>query len=300
MKIAVVTDIASVLNQKFLDMYENLRIVDIPYFIDNKEYRETSFERDEFYKTLEKSNSVHTSQPSIQSVLDTWDELLKDYEYIIHIPMSSALSSSYSTAQMLANEDEYVGKVFVLDLQRISFSQKVSTLEALEMIKEGFSAEEIANYLTKTKFDSSIYINVPNLKYLKNGGRLTKAVALIATLFSIKPVLQIQGGKLDMYKKTHSLKQSYDILVKSIKNDLETRFKSYLDNNELIMAIAYTNNYDVALKMKERLEREYMGLKVLIVDPLCQTISCHIGLDCLGVGVTRVRKEVMELLKIEN
>ena len=300
MKIAVVSDIASGIEKKYLDKFPNLRIVDIPFYIDSNEHYEFDLERDEFFKELESSSSVHTSQPSIQSVLNTWDELLKEYDYIIHIPMSSALSSSFSTAQMLANEDEYVGKVYVLDLQRISFSQKISVLEALLMIKEGFSAEEIANYLTRTKFDSSIYINVPNLKYLKNGGRLTKAVALIASLFQIKPVLQIQGGKLDMFKKTHSIKQSLDVLVKSLKNDLDTRFKDYLKKNELILAIAYTNNLETANAMKVRLEEEYKGLRVLILDPLCQAISCHIGLNCLGVGISRVRSEVMDLLKIEN
>ncbi len=296
MKIAVVTDIASGISDKELNKYENLRLIDIPYFIDNKECREREFDRSEFFNLLEKSNSVHTSQPAISDVLSVWDELLETYEYIIHIPMSSALSSSFSTAQMLANEDEYRNKVYVLDLQRISFSQKCATLEALEMIKEGFTSEEIAQYLTKTKLDSSIYINVPNLKYLKNGGRLTKAVALIASLLAIKPVLQIQGGKLDMYKKTRSLKQSYDVLIKALKEDLDTRFKDYVDNDEMIMGIAYTNNFELCADLKERMEKEYPGLKVMIIDPLCQTISCHIGLDCMGVGLIRVRKEIKSLL----
>ena len=296
MKIAVVTDICAGISDDLLNKYENLRIVDIPYYIDNKECREKNFDRVEFFKTLENSKSVHTSQPAISEVLATWDELLKAYEYVIHIPMSSALSSSFTTAQMLANEDDYRNKVYVLDLQRISFSQKAATLEALEMIKEGFTCDEIAQYLTKTKLDSSIYINVPNLKYLKNGGRLTKAVALIASLLAIKPVLQIQGGKLDMYKKTRSLKQSYDCLIKALKEDLDTRFKTYVENNEMCMGIAYTNNYELCADLKERMEKEYPGLKVLMIDPLCQTISCHIGLDCMGVGLIRIRKEVMSLL----
>jgi DegV family protein with EDD domain len=295
MKIAVVTDGSAGFNAEEIKKYKNLFILDIPFFVNNKEYVENKgITREEFFNLLDDSNTeVHTSQPSISSVTNMWSNILKEYDYIIHIPISSGLSSSYSTSQMLANEDEFIGKVFPIDLQRISFSLKISCLEALIMIEEGFNVREIIDYLIKNKFNSSIYINVPDLKYLKKGGRLTKSVALIASLLKIKPVLQIQGEKLDLYKKAHSLKQCTNIQINAIKDDLNNRFKEYLDNNEMVLAIAYTNNFDEAMKMKELFKSEFPNLKVYLIDPLCLTISCHIGKNCLGVGLSRIRKELL-------
>lgn len=295
MKIAVVTDSSAGFSKEEEKLYPNLRVIQIPFFVNDKEYIEgETMSREEFFQSLDDNNTeVHTSQPTIATITNVWDNLLETYDYIIHIPLSSALSSSYNTAQMLSNDEEYLGKVFAVDCQRVSFSQKLSVLEALIMIKEGFSVREIIDYLIKTKFDSSIYINVPSLKYLKKGGRLTKRVALIGTLLQIKPVLQIQGEKLDTYKKAHSIKQCYQIQIKALKDDLENRFKDYLLKNEMVLAIAYTDNLDEALKMKEMMHKEFPNLKIKVFDKLCLTISCHIGRGCLGVGLARIRSELM-------
>ena len=295
MKIVIVTDSSAGFLEEECQKYKNLRILDIPFFINDKEHIEgKTIDRDEFFNKLDEPNTVvHTSQPTISSLINLWTEILKVYEYVIQITISSGLSSSYSTAQMISNEDEFLNHVFVVDCQRVSFSLKIAVLEALKMIDLGFSAVEIVKYLTKTKFDTSIYLNVPNLKYLVKGGRLTKSVAAIANLFKIKPVLQIQGDKLDMYKKAHSIKQCYQIQIKALKEDLETRFKDYYLRNEMVLGIAYSSNVEEALNVKKMLEEEFSNLKIFLFDKLCLTIACHIGRDVVGVGVCRIRKELL-------
>ncbi len=264
-------------------------VVPMPFLIDGEEYFEDiNLTQEQFYEHLQGEATVSTSQPAALSVTELWDELLKDGSDIVHIPMSSGLSESCHTAQNLAKE--YGGRVQVVDNQRISVTQKQSVLDAMKLAKEGKSAAEIKEYLEKTKFDSSIYISLDTLKYLKKGGRLTPAAALIGTILKIKPVLQIQGEKLDAFKKVHSLKQAKAEMVAAIRNDLLTRFKPYLDAGEMTISVAHTNNYQEAQTFKAELEATFPNIPVTYVDPLSLSVSCHIGPGALAVTATRILK----------
>ncbi len=264
-------------------------VVPMPFLIDGEEYFEDiNLTQEQFYEHLQGEATVSTSQPAALSVTELWDELLKDGSDIVHIPMSSGLSETCHTAQNLAKE--YGGRVQVVDNQRISVTQKQSVLDAMKLAKEGKSAAEIKEYLEKTKFDSSIYISLDTLKYLKKGGRLTPAAALIGTILKIKPVLQLQGEKLDAFKKVHSLKQAKAEMIAAIRNDLLTRFKPYLDAGEMTISVAHTNNYQEAQTFKAELEATFPNIPVTYVDPLSLSVSCHIGPGALAVTATRILK----------
>ena len=264
-------------------------VVPMPFLIDGEEYFEDiNLTQEQFYEHLQGEATVSTSQPAALSVTELWDELLKDGSDIVHIPMSSGLSETCHTAQNLAKE--YGGRVQVVDNQRISVTQKQSVLDAMKLAKEGKSAAEIKEYLEKTKFDSSIYISLDTLKYLKKGGRLTPAAALIGTILKIKPVLQIQGEKLDAFKKVHSLKQAKAEMIAAIRNDLLTRFKPYLEAGEMTISVAHTNNYQEAQTFKAELEATFPNIPVTYVDPLSLSVSCHIGPGALAATATRILK----------
>ena len=210
-KIAVVTDSNSGMTQEQAKDY-GIYVLPMPFFIDGDTYFEDiDLTQEQFYRKLEGQADISTSMPSVGAVTDLWDRLLEEYDAIVHIPMSSGLSSSCETAMMLAQD--YDGKVQVVNNQRISVTQKQSALDALELARRGKSAAEIKDYLEKTKFDSSIYIMVDTLYYLKKGGRITPAAAALGTLLKLKPVLQIQGEKLDAFAKARTVKQAKNIIV---------------------------------------------------------------------------------------
>lgn len=286
-KIAVVTDS----NSGFLieeTQGTNLFVIPMPFIINGEEYlEEIDLSQDQFYEKLANNENVSTSQPSPGVVLDMWEKVLKDFDEIIHIPMSSGLSESCNTAKKLAED---YPNVYVVDNQRISVTQKQSCLDALQMIEKGFSSQEIVDYLMKTKKDSSIYITVATLKYLKKGGRVTPAAAALGTVLNIKPVLQIQGEKLDSYAKVLSMGMAKSKMINAIKSDIENRFKNYYDNDELMLDIAYTHNYEEALKFKAEVEKAIPNLKVAHVNPLSLSVSSHIGPGALAVAVSRVYK----------
>mgnify|MGYP001852078653 FL=1 len=264
-------------------------VVPMPFLINGEEYYEDiNLTQKEFYEHLQGDAAVSTSQPSAVTVTELWDELLKDGSDVVHIPMSSGLSETCHTAQNLAKD--YNGRVQVVDNQRISVTLKQSVLDALKLAEAGKSAAEIKEYLESTKFDSSIYISLDTLKYLKKGGRLTPAAALIGTILKIKPVLQIQGEKLDAFRKVHSLKQAKNEMINAIRNDLATRFKTYLDAGEMTISVAHTNNYEEAETFKKELEAVFPKIPVTYVDPLSLSVSCHIGPGALAVTATRILK----------
>lgn len=280
-KIAIITDSNAGILPEEVEK-RDIFVLPMPFLIDGEEYFENiNLKQEEFYVKLEGNAQVGTSQPSGYSVTELWDQVLKSYEKIIHIPMSSGLSGSCQNAKVLAGE--YNGKVLVVDNQRISVTLKQSILDAEKMANEGKSAEEIIDYLEKTKLDSSIYIMVPNLKYLKKGGRLTPTAAAIGTLLNIKPVLQIQGGKLDSYAKVMSIKQALKTMITAMKKDLDVRFKDLVAENKLNVFVAYTKDSDSATALKETCESE-LGVKIDFVDPLSLSVACHIGPGALAVA----------------
>ena len=283
-KVAVLTDSNSGITQvdaKELGVY----VIPMPFFINNETYYEDiDLTQEQFYEKLVDGVDISTSMPMVGSVTDTWDKLLQEYDEIVYVPMSSGLSSSCATAMMLAQD--YDGKVQVVDNQRISVTMKLSVLDAMKMTEDGFSAAEIKRILEEQKFNSSIYIMVDTLKYLKKGGRITPAAAAIGTVLNLKPVLQIQGEKLDAYAKVRGKKQAKRAMLKAMKNDWETRFKEYASDGEMCLQAAYTGNLEEAEEFKKEIQEVFPGMEIHM-DPLSLSVACHIGYGALAVACSR-------------
>lgn len=285
-KVRIVTDSNSGITQAEAKTL-GVSVIPMPFLINGEDYLEdVNLTQEEFYRHLEGETTVSTSQPAVATVTDLWDSLLAEGEdvEIVHIPMSSGLSESCRTAQSLAKA--YGKRVCVVDNQRISVTQKQSVLDALKLAGEGKSAQEIADYLTATKLESSIYIALDTLKYLKKGGRLTPAAALVGSILRIKPVLQIQGDKLDAYKKVHSLSQAKQVMIEAMRGDLNTRFKESAIQGKMRLFIAHTNFYAEAETFRKELEAIFPNIPVTLVDPLSLSVSCHIGPGALAVAAS--------------
>lgn len=285
-KIAIVTDSNSGITQRQAAEL-GISVVPMPFDIDGKTYYEDiSLTQEEFYIKLNGNADISTTQPSPENVMDMWRKLLEDHESVIYIPMSSGLSGSCQTAMVFSMEDEFDGKVFVIDNQRISVTQRQAVLDAKLMADEGTAVEEIVKYLMDTKMESSIYIMVDTLKYLKKGGRVTPAAAALGTILKLKPVLQIQGEKLDAFAKARTLTQAKNIMINAVKADVEKRFGGNVNNVHL--EIAHTHNLQEALNFKEEVAAafpEYQGQ--IYVDHLSLSVSCHIGPGSLALAATK-------------
>jgi len=289
-KIAILTDSNSGITQiEAKDL--GVTVVPMPFFINEETfYEDISMSQAEFYDYLARDVEVKTSQPSPDTLMETWKRLLLEAEEIVYIPMSSGLSSSCENAYMLAQEEEFAGKVFVVDNQRISVTQRQSVIDARDLAAKGYSGKEIYEILMRDKMESSIYIMVDTLSYLKKGGRITPAAAAIGTLLRIKPLLQIQGEKLDAYSKVKTLKQAKTSMIKAVHMDLEERFHDP-EGEHFQFAIAYTADDTEAMKFKEELMAEFPGHEIQ-VDPLSLSVSCHIGPGALAVAVTKMTDEL--------
>ena len=285
-KIAIVTDSNSGITQKE-GKELGISVIPMPFDIDGKTYYEDiSLTQEEFYIKLNGNADISTTQPSPENVMDMWRKLLEDHESVIYIPMSSGLSGSCQTAMVFSMEDEFDGKVFVIDNQRISVTQRQAVLDAKLMADEGIAVEEIVKYLMDTKMESTIYIMVDTLKYLKKGGRVTPAAAALGTILKLKPVLQIQGEKLDAFAKARTLTQAKNIMINAVKADVEKRFGGNVNNVHL--EIAHTHNLQEALNFKEEVAAafpEYQGQ--IYVDHLSLSVSCHIGPGSLALAATK-------------
>ncbi len=286
-KVAVITDSNSGITQKQAEEL-GIRVIPMPFFINGEVfYEDINLSQEEFYKKLEEGADISTSQPSIGDILDLWDKTLKEYDEIVHIPMSSGLSGSCETAMMLAND--YEGKVFVVDNQRISVTQRMSVLDAIDMADEGMSGKEIKEYLEDTKMQSSIYITLDTLKYLKKGGRITPAAAALGTFLKLKPVLQIQGEKLDAYAKARTLKQAKTIMTEAIMDDFVTRFNDTKEAESMNIAVAYSGTADECEIFKDELQKLFPEHDIMM-DPLSLSVSCHIGPGAVAVACAKKRK----------
>lgn len=289
-KIAVVTDSNSGITQKEMKEIKNLFVIPMPFMIGEEEYFEDiNLTQEEFYKKLLSNENITTSQPSIGAIVELWESILKDYDEIVHIPMSSALSMSCETAKNFAKQ--FNGKVQVVDNHAISVTLKESVYDALRLAKKGLYAEEIKKRLEENMNNSSIYIMVSTLKYLKKGGRITPAAAAIGTLLKIKPVLQIQGGKLDQYAKVLNEKTARIKMIEAIKKDLVTRFKDYDKKGQMRLYIAYTNCKDKAEIFAQEIRKEFPTTPLTFVDPLSLSIACHIGDGALAIATSRVMED---------
>ena len=284
-KVAVVTDSNSGISQELADKM-GISVLPMPFTIDGKEYFEgISLTQEEFYEYLKNDADIATSQPSPESVLNLWKELLKEYDEVLHIPMSSGLSGSCQTAIALA--DDFDGRVQVVNNHRISITQRRAVEDAVRLAEEGKSAREIRAILEETKLESSIYITVATLKYLKKGGRITPAVAAIGTMLRLKPVLTIQGERLDSFSKARTMRQARQTMIDAIKNDIEKRFGG-LGARGVYLDIAHTNNYEEAEDFKAEVEAAFPGYQVGFVDALSLSVSCHIGDGALALAATKI------------
>ena len=288
MKIAAATDSNSGITQEQAKQL-GVHVLPMPFMIDGQMYYEgVDLTHEEFFRRMEEGADITTSQPSPGEVSDFWDKLLEEYDAVVYIPMSSGLSGSCQTAMLLA--EDYEGKVYVVNNQRISVTQMQSVLDARDLIKKGYAAAQIRNILEETKFDSSIYVTVTTLKYLKKGGRITPAAAMLGTLLQIKPVLTIQGEKLDAFSKARTLKQGKTIMMTALKKDLETRFHDP-EARHTWLEIAYTCSDEMAQEFKETVAEIYPDANICIA-PLSLSIACHIGPGCLAVACSGHLKEL--------
>lgn len=282
-KIAIVSDSNSGITPKEAEA-AGVHILPMPFFINEETFfEEIDLTQEQFYEKLKDGCNISTSMPSVGSVTDLWDELLKEYDEIVHIPMSSGLSSSCETAFMLAQD--YEGRVQVVNNQRISITQKQSVYDAKALADSGKNAEEIKNILERDKMESSIYIMVDTLTYLKKGGRVTPAAAALGTLLKLKPVLQIQGEKLDAFAKARTVKQAKTIMIDAIKNDFANRFGDSEGKN-MHLAMAYTYDLDAAEAFRKEVQ-EIFPHHDIVLDPLSLSVSCHIGPGALAVACSK-------------
>ena len=289
-KVAIVSDSNSGITQSMAKEL-GVTVMPMPFFVGDKTlYEDIDLSQEEFYQMLSEKTDIHTSMPLVGNVTDTWDELLKEYDEIVHIPMSSGLSGSCETAMMLSQD--YDGKVQVVNNQRISVTQRQSVLDALALAKQGRTASEIKTILERDKFESSIYIMVDTLYYLKKGGRITPAAAALGTLLKLKPVLQIQGEKLDSFAKARTVKQAKKMMVDAMRNDFDHRFNDPEGKN-IYLEMAYTHNLEDAEAFKKEVEAEFPGMEI-VLNPLSLSVSCHIGPGALAVACSKKIPELLE------
>lgn len=282
-KVAVVSDSNSGITQKEAKEL-GVTILPMPFFVGEKTlYEDIDLTQEEFYRMLSQDTNISTSMPLVGSVTDTWDELLGTYDEIVHIPMSSGLSGSCETALMLSLD--YDGRVQVVNNQRISVTQRQSVLDAMALAAQGRSAEEIKDILERDKMESSIYIMVDTLYYLKKGGRITPAAAALGTLLKLKPVLQIQGEKLDAFAKARTVKQAKSMMIDAMKNDFEKRFRDS-SGEHMYLEMAYTKDLEAAEAFKKEVEAAFPGMDI-VLNPLSLSVSCHIGPGALAVACSK-------------
>ena len=282
-KIAIITDNYGGISHEEAEKL-GVKILSMPFFFgDECFYEGVSITRDEFFERLNSGETVSTTQPTPDSVMNIWREVLKEAETILHMPLSSGLSGSCNTAMMFAQEDEFEDKVFVVDIGRISTPMHRSILDALELVEEGYSAKEIKDILEASKDKMSIYIAVETLEFLKRGGRITPAAAAVGALLNIKPILSLNVGVLDSYKKCQGIKKAKREMLEAMKNDLETTFKEYYEKGEVYLMAASSADEETTAAWVEEIKAYFPGMDVLC-DPLCLGIACHTGEGALGIG----------------
>lgn len=285
-KIAIVTDSNSGITPKEAEIL-GCHVIPMPFIIDGDIfYEDVSLTKEKFFEIQASGKKITTSQPNIHEIVALWEELLKENDEIVHIPMSSGLSQSCETA--LSFSKDFEGKVQVVDNRRVSITMKSSVVDALNMAKDGKSAKQIKQFLEEIALESSIYLVVDTLKFLKQGGRITPAAAAIGTVLNIKPVLQIQGGKLDTYAKVMNIKSAKAKMIDAMKKDLEGRFKNLVEEGNIRLAVAHTLNDENAQIFAEEIKQAFPNVKFEYVDALGLSIATHTGPRVLAIGSYRV------------
>ena len=282
MNIAVMTDSNSGITQAQAKEL-GVIVIPMPFTINHEAYEEDiNLTQDQFYQLIRDENTeILTSQPALGDLSKAWQKALEDHDAVIYIPMSSGLSGSCQSATMLASDDEFEGKVFVLDTQRISVTLRQNVYDALELAKQGKTAQEIADILVSRKMDATIYITVPTLTYLKRGGRITPAAATLGSLLKIKPILTIQGEKLDKFEQARTMKKARKIMIDAVKKDIVER---HWDDYDLF--VAYTEDQEQADDYVKEIEAAF-NHPVNWVDPLSLSVACHIGPNSLALAAAK-------------
>ena len=283
-KVAIVTDSNSGITQQQAREL-GITVLPMPFLVDGETFLEDiEFSQEDFFEKLLGGSEISTSQPAIEPVLSLWDGLLKEHDEIVHIPTSNGLSASFETASVLARE--YEGKVHVVDNGRMSVTLRQSALDAREMMLAGWSATQIKDRLEEEKFNSSVYLMVNTLQYLKKGGRITPMAAAIGTVLNLKPILQIQGEKLDSYGKARGSRQARRMLIEAMKKDFGTRFSDYSDPEHMRMQIAYAVDRDAAMDFKKEVMEVFPGFDIY-VDTVSLSICCHTGPGVMGLTCSK-------------
>lgn len=283
--VLIITDSNSGISQKEAASL-GIKVIPMPFTINDTDYYEdVNLTNEQFYEKLKEKCEIHTSQPSPQVVLDIFEDAMEHYKEAVYIPMSSGLSSSYQTAVMLA--EDFDDRVVVVNNKRISVTMKHSVMDALKLANRGMSAKEIKKCLEEDSSNSSIYIMLETLEYLKKGGRLTTAAAMLAQLLKIKPVLQIQGDKLDAFSKVRTVSQAKSVMINQARKDIVNKFGCNENGKGVTIYSVYSNNYEAALSFKEDLQKAFPYAGVIIIDRLSLSISCHIGPDSLAIAIVK-------------
>ncbi len=289
-KVAIVTDSNSGITQAAAREM-GIFVLPMPFMIDGETfYEDISLTQEQFYEKLAAGADISTSQPSPESVMELWDRVLSEYDQLVHIPMSSGLSGSCQSAMMLA--EDYEGRVRVVNNQRISVTQRQSCLDALALAASGMDADRIGTYLEEDKFNSSIYIMLDTLYYLKKGGRITPAAAAIGTMLRLKPVLQIQGEKLDAFSKARTVNHGKTVMLNAVKSDIENRFGGLTEDKHIWLDIAYTADRQAAEVFRQEVGEIFPGYAIHM-DPLSLSVSCHIGPGALALACCKKIPERM-------
>ena len=279
----IITDSHSGITQQEAAAW-GIRVVPMPFYIDEKcYYEDVTLSREMFFETLASGASITTSQPSPESVMQLWDEMLLEYRQILYIPISSGLSGSCATAMAFAQAEKYSGRVFVVDIGRVATPLRRSVMDAMELVEEGYSAEQIRTCLEDARDNMNIYIGVENLDCLRRGGRISATTAVMGTVLSIKPVLQFTTGKLNSFKKCHGFKNARKTMIEAMRHDLETRFKEWFDRGEVCLMAASSASPEVTEGWVKEIEDAFPGMKVLC-DDLSLGVSSHTGPGALGIG----------------
>lgn len=283
-KIAIVTDSNSGITQAEAAKM-GVFVLPTPFYINGKlHFEDIDLTYEQFYQAIGEDSDISTSQPGLQDVTDMWNKLLKEYDEIVHIPISSGLSSACDTAIMLSGD--YDGKVCVVNNQRVSVTQRQSVIDALAMVQKGYTATEIKDKLEATRFESSIYITLSTLYYLKKGGRITPAAAALGTLLRLKPVLQIQGEKLDAFSKCRTLKQAKQTMITAIQNDFVNRFGSSQKGENMHIEVAYSGGDDEARIFYDEVKAIFPEHDI-IMKPLSLSVACHIGPGAVALACVK-------------
>jgi len=279
----IVTDSHSGITQQEAAEW-GIKVLPMPFYIEGEcYYEDVTLSRDKFFETLASGVTVTTSQPSPDAVMKLWNEALQEYEEIVYIPISSGLSGSCATATAFAQEDKYNGRVFVVDNGRVSTPLRRSIMDAMELIEEGYSAQQIKTCLESAKDNMNIYIAVENLESLRRGGRISATSAVVGTMLNIKPVLQFTTGMLEPYKKCRGFKTARKMMIEAMHQDIEIRFKEWYDRGEICLMAASSASPEVTAGWIKEIEEAFPGMRVLC-DNLSLGVSSHTGSGALGIG----------------